>query len=67
MPEHGLSHGQSVASTEVQQQNTARVQLRGAILPDHAPPGLTGAANVSIKVIQEGEVIPRRGTLQCHL
>ena len=48
MPEHGVCYGQSVMNTEVQQQNTARVQIRGAILRDHAHPGLTVAANVSI-------------------
>ena len=47
MPEHGVCYGQSVTSTEVQEQNTARVQVRGGILPDHAPPWLTAAANMS--------------------
>ena len=51
-------------STEVQQQNISRVQVRGSIPPDHAPPVLTVAANVSIEVTQEDEGIPRRGTLQ---
>lgn len=39
MPEHGVPYGQFVTSTEVQQQNTAWVHVRGAILPDHSPPG----------------------------
>ena len=64
MPEHGVHYGQTVTSTEVQQQNTAWVQFRGAILSDNTPPGLTVAANVSIEVTQEDEVIPRRNTLQ---
>ena len=57
-------HGQSMTSTEIQQHNTAPVQVRGAILPDHAKPGLTVAANVAIKVTQEDDGIPRRSTLQ---
>ena len=62
MPEHGVRYGQSMTSTEVQQQNTARVQGGGAaILPDHAPPGLIVAANMRIEVTQEDEGTPRRG------
>ena len=53
MPEHGVCYEQSMTSTEVQQQNTVWVQIRGASLPDHAPPGLTVAANVNIEVTQE--------------
>ena len=67
MPEHGVLNGQSVTSTEVQQENAARVQIRGAIRPDQAPPGLTVATNVSIEVTQKDEEILRRSTLQYPL
>ena len=62
MPEHGVRYGQSVRSTDVQQQNTTRVQVRGAIHLSHTPPGLTVTATVSIEVTQEDEGIPRRTT-----
>lgn len=42
-----------VTSTDVQQQNTTRAQVRGAVLPDHTPPGLIVAAIVGIEVPQE--------------
>ncbi|KAK3565959.1 hypothetical protein QTP86_023367 [Hemibagrus guttatus] len=38
MLEHGVFYGQVVTSTEVQQQDTTRVQIRGAVPPNHAPP-----------------------------
>ena len=34
---------------EVQQQNTVRVQISGAFLPDHAPSGLTVAPTLALK------------------
>ena len=66
MPEHAVCYGQSVTSAEVQQQNTALVQIGvggGGILPSQAPPGLTVTANVSIKVGRtrkspEGALLP---------
>ncbi|KAK3523982.1 hypothetical protein QTP70_017489, partial [Hemibagrus guttatus] len=39
MLEHGVRYGQAVTSTEVQQQDTTRVQIRGAVPPNHTPPG----------------------------
>ena len=45
------------------QQNSTRFQFSGVILPDHALPGLTVAAKVSIEVTQEDEGIPRKCTL----
>ncbi|KAK3509347.1 hypothetical protein QTP70_029058, partial [Hemibagrus guttatus] len=39
MLEYGVRYGQAVTSTEVQQQDTTRVQIRGAVPPNHAPPG----------------------------
>ena len=63
MPEYGVCYEQSVMRTDVQQQNNTRVQIRGTIFTDHAPPGLTVAANVSIEVIQKAKGIPRRRIL----
>ena len=62
-PEHGVSYGQSMTSTEIQQQNTARVQVKGTILSNHAPPGLSVIANVSFEITEEDEGISRGGTL----
>ena len=52
MFEHGVRYGQIVTSTEVQQQNTTRVQTGEAIPPNHTPPGNTVAAHVSTEVPQ---------------
>ena len=41
MLEHGIRYGQTVTSTEVQQQNTTRVQIGEAVPPSHTPPGNT--------------------------
>ncbi|KAK3530981.1 hypothetical protein QTP70_007801 [Hemibagrus guttatus] len=38
MLEHDVCYRQAVTSTEVQQQDTTRVQIRGAVRPNHAPP-----------------------------
>lgn len=38
MPELGVRYGQTVMTTEVQQQNKAWVQIREAIPPNHTPP-----------------------------
>ncbi|KAK3562418.1 hypothetical protein QTP86_033559 [Hemibagrus guttatus] len=40
MLEHGVRYGQAVTSTEVQQQDTTRVQIRGTVPPNHAPPAV---------------------------
>ena len=40
MFEHGVRYGQTATSTEVHQQNTARVQIGQAVPPDNAPPGV---------------------------
>lgn len=50
MLEHSVCYGQSVMSTGVQQENTTRVQIKGAIHLGNAPPGLTVATNMSIEV-----------------
>ena len=44
--------------------STAQAQIGGGILPNHALPGLSVAAHVSIEDNQENEGNPRRGTLQ---
>ncbi|KAK3533260.1 hypothetical protein QTP70_014330 [Hemibagrus guttatus] len=46
MLEHGVHYGQAVTSTEVQQQDTTRVQIRGAVPPNHATPGITVIAHM---------------------
>lgn len=51
-----ISHvcfGQIAICTEVQKQNTTQVQIRQAVPPNHAPPGLTVIACVSIKDSQK--------------
>ena len=39
--EHGVHYGQTVTSTEVQQQSTLQVQIGKAVPPNHTPPGNT--------------------------
>lgn len=51
MLKYGVCSGQSMMSTEVQQPNTNLVRVRRAILPNHAPPGLTVIAQVSVEVL----------------
>lgn len=46
---HGLRYGQTVVCMEVQQQNTAQGQIREAIPPNHAPPGLTVVPHMSVR------------------
>ena len=46
---------------QAQQRKTVRVQIRGAIFPDHGPPDLTVAAYVSIELAQEDEGSPVEG------
>ncbi|XP_040908613.1 NLR family CARD domain-containing protein 3-like [Toxotes jaculatrix] len=41
LSEHGVHYGQTVTSTEVQQQNTIRVLIGVAVPPNHASPGVT--------------------------
>ena len=64
MLEHGVCYGQTVTSTEVQQQNTTLVQIRQAVPPNHAPPGTTVIANVSVEVPQQDKGVPIRGAFQ---
>uniref|UniRef100_A0A3B4ARS2 Uncharacterized protein n=1 Tax=Periophthalmus magnuspinnatus TaxID=409849 RepID=A0A3B4ARS2_9GOBI len=51
--EHGVHYGQIVASTEVQLQNNAQVQIREAVLPNHAPLSVTVNTHMGIEVPQE--------------
>lgn len=37
--EHGVSYGQTVVSTEIQQQNRIRAQVRRVISHNQTPPG----------------------------
>ena len=60
MLEHGVRFGQAVSRTEVQKQNTAWVQIGAAVPPNHALPGLTVIACMSIEVPQEDEGISGR-------
>ncbi|KAK3551440.1 hypothetical protein QTP70_017320 [Hemibagrus guttatus] len=64
MLEHGVRYGQAVSSTEVQQQDTTRVQIRGAVPPNHAPPGITVIAHMGIEVPQQNYGVPSRSTFQ---
>ena len=51
-------------STEVQQQNNARVQIREDVPSNHAPPANTVVTHVSIEVPQQSEGVPIRGAFQ---
>ncbi|KAK3566093.1 hypothetical protein QTP86_025702 [Hemibagrus guttatus] len=64
MFEHGVRYGQAVTSTEVQQQDTTRVQIRGAVPPNHAPPGITVVAHMGVEVPQQNYGVPSRSTFQ---
>ncbi|KAK3555758.1 hypothetical protein QTP86_028953 [Hemibagrus guttatus] len=64
MLEHGVCYGQAVTSTEVQQQDTTRVQIRGAVPPNHAPPGITVVAHMGVEVPQQNYGVPSRSTFQ---
>ncbi|KAK3522425.1 hypothetical protein QTP86_010644 [Hemibagrus guttatus] len=64
MLEHGVHYGQAVISTEVQQQDTTLVQIRGAIPPNHAPPGITVIAHMGVEVPQQNYGVPSRSTFQ---
>ena len=61
MLEHGVRYGQTVTSTEVQQQNTTRVQIGEAIPLNHTPPGNT--AHVG-EVPQLNDGVHSHSTLQ---
>lgn len=52
MLKDGVCYGGTVTSTEVQQQNTTRVQIRGSVSPSHTPQGNAGAVHVSVEVSQ---------------
>ncbi|KAK3537939.1 hypothetical protein QTP70_024550 [Hemibagrus guttatus] len=64
MLEHGVCYGQAVTSTEVQQQDTTRVQIRWAVPPNHAPPGITVVAHMGVEVPQQNYGVPSRSTFQ---
>ncbi|KAK3541584.1 hypothetical protein QTP86_033098 [Hemibagrus guttatus] len=64
MLEHGVRYGQAVTSTEVQQQDTTRVQIRGAVPPNHDPPGITVVAHMGVEVPQQNYGVPSRSTFQ---
>ncbi|KAK3520848.1 hypothetical protein QTP70_034176, partial [Hemibagrus guttatus] len=64
MLEHGVCYGQAVTSTEVQQQDTTRVQIRGAVPPNHAPPGITVVAHMGVEVPQQNYGVPSWSTFQ---
>ncbi|KAK3548874.1 hypothetical protein QTP70_021261 [Hemibagrus guttatus] len=55
---------QAVTSTEVQQQDTTQVQIRGAVPPNHAPPGITVVAHMGVEVPQQNYGVPSRSTFQ---
>lgn len=55
--EHGVRYGQIVASTEVQQQNTTRVQINRAF------PGLNVLAHMCVEVPQQSNRVPQVGAL----
>jgi len=59
MLEHGVCDGQSMASTEVQKQDTTRIQIREAIPTNHAFPGHSIIANMGIEALQKNNRIPR--------
>ncbi|KAK3509396.1 hypothetical protein QTP70_033159 [Hemibagrus guttatus] len=54
----------TLTSTEVQQQDTTRVQIRGAVPPNHAPPGITVVAHMGVEVPQQNYGVPGRSTFQ---
>ncbi|KAK3554715.1 hypothetical protein QTP70_032636 [Hemibagrus guttatus] len=64
MLEHGVCYGQAVTSTEVQQQDTTRVQIRWAVPPNHAPPGIIVVAHMGVEVPQQNYGVPSRSTFQ---
>ncbi|KAK3564373.1 hypothetical protein QTP86_017318 [Hemibagrus guttatus] len=54
----------AVTSTEVQQQDATRVQIRGAVPPNHAPPGITVIAHMVIEDPQQNYGVPSWSTFQ---
>lgn len=48
-------YGQTVNSTEVQQQNITWVQIGEALPPDHIPPGVTVAVHMGIELPQQND------------
>ncbi|KAK3528991.1 hypothetical protein QTP70_014114 [Hemibagrus guttatus] len=54
----------AVTSTEVQQQDTTQVQIRGAVPPNHTPPGITVVAHMGVEVPQQNYGVPSRSTFQ---
>ena len=62
--EHGVCYGQTVASTEVQQQNTTLVQIVVTMPPNHASPSVSIIAQVCIKFPQQDSGVPHRSPTQ---
>ncbi|KAK3517240.1 hypothetical protein QTP70_001389, partial [Hemibagrus guttatus] len=58
------SSSRAVTSTEVQQQDTTRVQIRGAVPPNHAPPGIIVIAHMGVEVPQQNYGVPSWSTFQ---
>lgn len=52
MFEHGVCYGKAVNITEVQQEDTIQVQIRGAVPHNHAPPGVTVDAPAMTATLQ---------------
>ncbi|KAK3512968.1 hypothetical protein QTP70_033400 [Hemibagrus guttatus] len=55
---------EAVTSTEVQEQDTTRVQIRGAVPPNHTPPGITVIAHMGVEVPQQNYGVPSQSTFQ---
>ena len=53
--ERGVCDGQSMDGTEFQQQYTTQVQIRGAMPPNHAPPGIPLITHVRIEVSHQND------------
>lgn len=64
MFKYGVYERQDVTSTEGQQQNTARVQLREAVHPSPTPPGHTVTTHVGIEVPYLNKGVPSWNTFQ---
>ena len=50
MFEYGVCYGQSMTSTDVQQQSTTLVQIGQAVPPNNPPPGFSIVAHVRVEV-----------------
>ncbi|KAK3557065.1 hypothetical protein QTP70_024451, partial [Hemibagrus guttatus] len=70
-PNRGISktfpadpHNTHPPPTEVQQQDTTRVQIREAVPPNHAPPSITVVAHMGVEVPQQSYGVPSQSTFQ---